>query len=161
MAQPEPHTTYTAGTATPGSPPRPVWPALLRGARGTCPKCGKGKLFRAFLKVAESCPDCGEALHHHRADDAPPYFTIFISGHVIVPAMITVEKLWAPALWLHMAIWLPATLALCLALLPPVKGALVGLQWALRMHGFDDQGIGQEDGETVPVPPRALDTAAP
>ncbi len=31
----------------------------------------------------------------------------------------------------------PLTVTLCLTLLPLVKGAIVGLQWALYMHGFD------------------------
>jgi hypothetical protein len=38
---------------------------------------------------------------------------------------------------LHAALWLPLTVLLALVLLPPIKGALVGLQWALLMHGFD------------------------
>ncbi len=130
-------------TAAPQPAPTPapaaarrVWPAMVRGALGKCPNCGEGRIFRAYLKVVESCAHCGQELHHHRADDAPPYFTIFISGHVIIPLMILVERYWAPAIWIHMAMWLPLTLFTCMALLPPIKGALVGLQWALRMHGF-------------------------
>ena len=141
------HTTDT-DLLPPLSAPRPVWAAMWRGLRGACPKCGHGKLFASFLKVNESCPACGEELHHHRADDAPPYFTIFIAGHILVPLVLGVERLWTPALWVHMALWLPVTLALCLALLPPVKGALVGLQWALRMHGFDGP-VRDLDGEPV------------
>lgn len=128
--------------------PRPVWPALRRGLRGACPNCGRGRLFARFLKVSESCGDCREELHHHRADDAPPYFTIFIAGHILVPVVLAVERIWTPDLWVHMALWLPATIALCLALLPPVKGALVGLQWALRMHGFDG-AVNDAEGEPV------------
>lgn len=117
---------------------RRLGPAMLRGLRHRCPRCGEGALFSGYLKVVDACPSCGQELHHHRADDAPPYFTIFISGHIIVPLMIVMERLWAPALWIHMAVWLPVTLIMCMALLPPIKGALVGLQWAFRMHGFDD-----------------------
>jgi uncharacterized protein (DUF983 family) len=116
---------------------RSVLLSLLRGARLSCPACGKGAMFRRYLKVADNCPDCGEALHHHRADDAPPYFTIVIVGHVVVGLMLAVEMAYRPPLWLHAAIWLPLTLLLALLLLPPIKGALVGLQWALLMHGFD------------------------
>lgn len=116
---------------------RSVLLSLLRGARLSCPACGKGAMFRRYLKVADSCPACGEALHHHRADDAPPYFTIVIVGHVVVGLMLAVEMAYRPPLWLHAAIWLPLTLLLALLLLPPIKGALVGLQWALLMHGFD------------------------
>ena len=111
--------------------------AMWRGLRHTCPNCGKGRMFRAFLKVADTCGHCGEELHHHRADDAPPYFTMFITGHIVIPAMLVVEKLWQPPLALHFGLWTVVTLALAFALMPAVKGAIVGLQWALRMHGFD------------------------
>jgi uncharacterized protein (DUF983 family) len=116
---------------------RPLPQAMLRGAGRKCPACGVGKLFRAYLKVADHCPHCGEALHHHRADDAPPYFTIVIVGHVIVSLVLTVEMAYRPPLWVHAAIWLPLTIVMSLLLLPPIKGALVALQWALLMHGFD------------------------
>ena len=116
---------------------RPILRSLLRGARLKCPACGSGTMFRRYLKVADSCPACGEELHHHRADDAPPYFTIVIVGHIVVSLVLLVEMTYRPPLWVHMMLWLPLTVALALLLLPTVKGALVGLQWALRMHGFD------------------------
>jgi uncharacterized protein (DUF983 family) len=116
---------------------RPILHSLLRGARLKCPACGSGAMFRRYLKVADSCPACGEELHHHRADDAPPYFTIVIVGHIVVSLVLLVEMTYRPPLWVHMMLWLPLTVVLALLLLPAVKGALVGLQWALRMHGFD------------------------
>jgi len=109
---------------------------MSRGLLLHCPSCGEGSVFRKFLKVADNCSACGEEFHHHRADDAPPYFTIFIVGHIIVPMMLWVEMAYRPDLWIHATIWVPLTLALSLAILPVVKGAVVGLQWALRMHGF-------------------------
>jgi uncharacterized protein (DUF983 family) len=116
---------------------RSVLTAMLRGAKLTCPSCGRGAMYRRYLKVADECPSCGEELHHHRADDAPPYFTIVIVGHVVVSLLLAVEMAYRPPLWLHAALWLPLTVLLALVLLPPIKGALVGLQWALLMHGFD------------------------
>lgn len=118
-------------------PERNLWSALWRGARCRCPNCGEGRLFSSYLKVAPTCARCGEALHHHRADDAPPYLTIMVVGHIVVPLLMWVELRYEPVLWIHFALWLPLTLGLCLALLPPIKGMVVGLQWALRMHGFD------------------------
>jgi uncharacterized protein (DUF983 family) len=122
------------------SPPaaRSVWPAMLKGAQLRCPACGKGAMFGRFLKVNPACPQCGLALHHHRADDAPPYVVMFIVGHIVVSLLLAVEVAFSPSLWVHIALWIPVTLALSLLLLPPVKGALIGLQWALRMHGFND-----------------------
>jgi uncharacterized protein (DUF983 family) len=118
---------------------RPLLPAMLRGFRHRCPACGGKTLYRSYLKVSDRCVDCGEELSHHRADDAPPYFTIMIAGHVVVPLLMTVELVYAPPIWLHLIIWLPLITILCLALLPRVKGTIVGLQWAHRMHGFGDE----------------------
>jgi uncharacterized protein (DUF983 family) len=116
---------------------RVLWPALARGLLGRCPNCGRGRMFCAYLKVANHCPICGEMLHHHRADDAPAYFVILIVGHIVVPLALAVELAYRPSYWMQFAFWLPATLALALLLLQPVKGAIVALQWAYRMHGFD------------------------
>ena len=88
--------------------------------------------------MVAACGSCGEELHHHRADDAPPYFTMLIVGHVLVGGALSLEKAFAPSMWVHMALWLPLTLVLSLWLLPRIKGALIGLQWANRMHGFGD-----------------------
>jgi uncharacterized protein (DUF983 family) len=121
---------------------RPVFQSMLRGAKLKCPACGVGALYRRFLKVSDTCPNCGEELHHHRADDAPPYFTVVIVGHIVVGLVLFVEMTYRPPLWVHAALWGPLTIILALALLPPIKGALIGLQWALRMHGFDPNATG-------------------
>jgi uncharacterized protein (DUF983 family) len=122
--------------ASPASAPRSVSRAMLRGAARRCPNCGEGRMFRAYLKVVDVCERCGEELFHQRADDAPPYVVITIVAHVVISLLLAVEIAYHPPVWVHMALWLPLTIVLSLALLPPVKGALVGLQWALRMHGF-------------------------
>ena len=118
---------------------RDVWTALKRGFRGRCPRCGEGKLFRSFLKVNAQCAVCGQDLTHHRADDLPAYLVIIIVGHVVVPLALMIETNYAPNVALQLAIYLPVTLVASLLLLQPVKGAVVGLQWALRMHGFDER----------------------
>jgi uncharacterized protein (DUF983 family) len=140
-----------------GSPARPIFGSLLRGAALTCPACGTGAMFRRYLKVADACPHCGEELHHHRADDAPPYFTIVIVGHIVVSLVLAVEMAYRPPLWLHAALWLPLTVILTLLILPSVKGALIALQWALRMHGFDPEA--EED--IVPSFDADLDQGSP
>ena len=99
-------------------------------------------------------------MHHHRADDAPPYFTIVIVGHVVVGLVLAVEMAYPPPLWLHAALWLPLTVILALLILPVVKGALVALQWALPMHGFDPDAkevIGDGVSEASPSVTRRLD----
>jgi uncharacterized protein (DUF983 family) len=118
---------------------RDVWTAMKRGFRGRCPRCGEGKLFRAFLKVDNKCAVCGLDFTPHRADDLPAYLVIIIVGHVMVPLALWMEINYSPPVVLQLAIYLPATLLASLLLLQPVKGAVVGLQWALRMHGFDEE----------------------
>jgi uncharacterized protein (DUF983 family) len=118
---------------------RNVWTALKRGLRGRCPRCGEGRLFRAFLKVADHCEVCGLDFTPHRADDLPAYLVIVIVGHIVVPIILWIETDYSPSVPLQLAIYLPFTLILSLLLLQPVKGAVVGVQWALRMHGFDEQ----------------------
>jgi uncharacterized protein (DUF983 family) len=127
---------------TPDSAPsekRNVWSALKRGFRGRCPRCGEGKLFRAFLKVDDRCSVCGLDYTPHRADDLPAYLVIIIVGHIVVPLALMIESNYSPPVALQLAIYLPLTLVASLLLLQPVKGAVVGVQWALRMHGFDEQ----------------------
>ena len=80
---------------------------------------------------------CGTPLGEVRADDAPPYFVIFITGHVVIGLMIWLEQTRAPPLWVHAAIFLPMTLILALGLLRPVKGATVGLMLKLGMMRRD------------------------
>jgi uncharacterized protein (DUF983 family) len=116
--------------------PRSLLGALGRGWRRRCPACGAPSLFAGYLKVPPACARCGLDLSGHRADDAPPYFTILIVGHVVVPLMPLLERLAHPAEWVHLALWLPLTLALTLWFLPRIKGTLIGLQWSQRMHGF-------------------------
>ena len=99
-----------------------------------CPNCGTGRLFGRFLKVVDHCPECGEELFHQRADDFPPYLVIFAVGHVVVTAVLAVEIDYAPPIWLQFLVWLPVTFFAALALLQPVKGAVVA---QLGMGGFE------------------------
>jgi uncharacterized protein (DUF983 family) len=128
---------WTSGSAPAAK--RDVWTSMKRGFRGRCPRCGEGKLFRAFLKVDNNCSVCGLDFTPHRADDLPAYLVIVIVGHIVVPTALMIETNYAPPVALQLAIYLPFTFIASLLLLQPVKGAVVGMQWALRMHGFDEQ----------------------
>jgi uncharacterized protein (DUF983 family) len=109
-------------------------------------------MFRAYLKVADACPHCGEELHHHRADDFPAYLVIVIVGHILVPIVLAVETAFAPPMLLSIPLWLTTAAAMCMGLLQPVKGAVVALQWHLGMHGFEDSRKMGELEPTVTLP---------
>jgi uncharacterized protein (DUF983 family) len=122
---------------------------VARGLRGRCPRCARGRVFGRFLKVAPVCEACGLDLSQHRADDLPPYVVIFLVGH-LVGAMILETELRTEGLplWLSMTVWPLVTLGLALALLQPVKGGVVGLQYALGMHGFAEARRGGDRAPT-------------
>lgn len=124
--------------------------AVAHGLKGRCPHCGQGRLFRAFLKPVDRCEACGEDLHHQRADDLPPYIVITIVGHIIVGGLLLAEKFAEWPMWLHMTVWPLLTVVLSFALMQPVKGGVVGLQWAVRMHGFGGE---PDRAERQPLPP--------
>ncbi len=115
---------------------RPMKRAILRGLRRRCPSCGKGALFCGYLKVRESCPECGEDFTPQRADDGPAYLTILIVGHLMAPALLIVFVKYRPDPLVLLAIFGLGVIALSLFLLPRLKGMLVAIQWAKRMHGF-------------------------
>ena len=108
----------------------PLWQSLRLGARNRCPVCSRQPLFAGYLKVSPQCRNCRTMLGAVRADDAPPYFTILLVGHIIVPLLLLVETRITPPLWLEALIFLPLTSLLTLALLRPIKGATVA--WVLH-----------------------------
>ena len=120
---------------------RPVMPAIKKGLKCKCPSCGDASAFNGYLEIKQECENCNEVLGNHQADDFPPYMTIFIVGHIIVGLILMVERSTDWSTGTHLALWIPLTIILSLVLLRPFKGAVVGLQWALRMHGF---GSGDE-----------------
>ena len=117
---------------------RPLMRSIGRGLVSRCPRCGEGSLFASWLRPVERCGTCHEDYTPQRADDLPPYLTIFIVGHLVVAGYMAGETWLDLDAWGHLAIWAPITLILSLVLIRPFKGGTIGLQWALRMHGFGD-----------------------
>jgi uncharacterized protein (DUF983 family) len=113
--------------------------AVTRGFLGRCPNCGRGPLFRSYLKVVNTCTICGEDLSHQRADDAPAYITLLIVAHVVGAGVLFSEEQWphSSAFWVA-AFWLAVTVVASVLILPRAKGAIVGQQWAMGLHGFGD-----------------------
>ena len=128
--------------------------AMGRGFAMKCPNCGRGQLFRRFLKVSDHCEICGEDYTAQRADDFPAYLVIVVVGHIVVPALLAVAIAYDPPAWLQLAIWLPVTLFSALGLLQPTKGAIVGMQWQMGMHGFADAKRRREALDPSAVPAR-------
>lgn len=96
---------------------------------GRCPKCGEGKLFKGFVTLEDKCSACGQSFAFADSGDGPAVFVILFAGFLIVALMFWVEAAYAPPLWLHLVVFLPLTLLVCLGMLRPLKGLLIGLQF--------------------------------
>jgi uncharacterized protein (DUF983 family) len=127
---------------------RPLGRSIWRGLQCRCPNCDKGKLFRKFIKPVDHCENCQEDFSPQRADDLPAYLVVVIIGHIVVGGFLATEMTLNIPGWMQMAIWIPITIVGALALLQPVKGGVIALQWALRMHGFG----GHDDSPADPLP---------
>lgn len=115
---------------------REVFPAMMKGVRGKCPSCGETKLFTNGLKVQDTCSSCNEEFHHHRADDLPAYLNIFVVGHVVVAMMMMALTWKLVGMWTGMFMTIGVAILASIFLMRPLKGMVVGAQWAMRMHGF-------------------------
>ncbi|MEL7165739.1 MAG: DUF983 domain-containing protein [Pseudomonadota bacterium] len=122
------------------APHRPLWPALARGWRRRCPRCGGAPLLKGYLKVGDTCSACKLDYSHHRADDGPAYLTILIVGHLMAPLLHIVFVTWRPEPLILFTIFAVGCVGLSLYLLPRLKGAVVGFQWARAMGGFASLG---------------------
>ncbi len=133
-------TEQTATAAAPQTDERALWPAIRKGFRRKCPNCGSGPLMKTYLKVRDTCTVCRQELSHHRADDGPAYLTILLVGHIIAPMLHITFVTFRPDPLVLFTIFAIGCVSLSLYLLPRLKGAIVGFQWARQMHGFADKG---------------------
>lgn len=115
-----------------------VYLAMWHGLLGRCPRCGRGSLFNRYLKPTATCGHCGEHFDRIRTDDIAPYFTILVVGHLTVPLILSVERLYAPPVWVHWIVWPALAVLLSLLTLPRLKGAVLAWMWCLGLRG-DEQ----------------------
>lgn len=111
------------------------WQFIRRGILRRCPYCGCGKLFRSYISLHPFCSHCGGRFQDLHADDAPPYITILIVGHIVVPLLLTWEQIAPAPVWFMAGVIALLTLTLSLILLPFVKGGVVGVLAKLRSRG--------------------------
>ena len=93
---------------------------LLAGLGGRCPRCGKGRLFSSFIAIAPNCGSCGLDYSFADSGDGPAVFIALIGGFIVLGAALWTEIVYEPPMWVHMAIFLPLTLVVCLGLLRPL-----------------------------------------
>ena len=115
-----------------------LWTGISRGFCRKCPNCGEGKLFRGYLKIQPTCAACGHDNGRYPADDAPPYFTILLVGHLLVAPLLLFPWIWEASPWLVAPLTLIPLAVLTLLLLPRVKGGVIGALWAIKLRKAED-----------------------
>ncbi|MEM6727164.1 MAG: DUF983 domain-containing protein [Pseudomonadota bacterium] len=115
---------------------RPLGTAVARGFGRRCPRCGEGKLFEGYVKVAPCCAKCGQDFTPQRADDGPAWLTMLIVGHLMAPLLHIVFVRFRPEPLVLFAIFAVGCVGLSLFLLPRLKGLMIAFQWSRRMNGF-------------------------
>ena len=108
--------------------------SIRTGLACRCPRCGKGRLFDGYLKLAPACTQCGLDYDFADSGDGPAVFVIFLVAPIVIILALVVGSLWTIEPWMHLMLWLPTTVILSLALLPPFKGVLINLQYANDAH---------------------------
>lgn len=117
----------------PGAPSGELTANVLRvSVLGRCPRCGVGKLFDGYLKIAPSCAACGLSYGPFQAGDGPAVFAVLIVGAIVAGGALFVEVKYQPPYWVHAVIWAPLIVILSLGILRPLKAGLIALQYKHR-----------------------------
>jgi uncharacterized protein (DUF983 family) len=107
----------------------PPIPPISAGLAGRCPRCGDGRMFSGFINVAPRCENCGLDYAFADSGDGPAVFIALFGGFVVLGLALWTEIAYQPPMWVHMVIFLPLTVIVCLGLLRPFKGLLIALQY--------------------------------
>ena len=97
--------------------------------RGRCPRCGKGRLFQGYLKIASCCGVCGLDYAGFDAGDGPAVFVILIVGFIVAGGALILEAAVSPPYWVHAVVWFPAVVILSILFLRLAKSTLLVLQY--------------------------------
>jgi uncharacterized protein (DUF983 family) len=101
----------------------------LAGLTCSCPRCGRGKLYRGFVTLQPRCTVCGLDYDFADSGDGPAVFIMFFAGFIVVFAALITEVVYRPPFWLHAVLWLPLIFVVTLGPLRPMKGLLIALQY--------------------------------
>lgn len=127
--------------------PHSAMSALIRGLRGQCPRCAQSRLFRNWLKPADTCPHCAQDWSAQQADDFPAYIGIFIAGHLLVPLAVTLIKTFGLSTMQTLAIILPLGIVMIIAMLQPIKGGVIANLWWFGIGNFVQERRSEEETE--------------
>jgi len=110
-----------------------------------CPRCGRGKLFKSYLKVADTCSESGLDLSAEDSGDGPAVFVIFVVGFIAAILVVIMEFVVQAPMLVSIALVCVVVIGGTLLLLPPFKAVLIALQYRYRagdtgLNTFKDEG---------------------
>ena len=117
--------------------PTGVHGSMPQSLRSRCPNCGECAIFYRYLKVNPCCPACDHDLAQYPSDDGPAFFTILITGQVLIIPLLLFSIIWKAPLILNIPRTLIPLAVFTLMFLPRVKGSVIGLHYDLRISRDD------------------------
>jgi uncharacterized protein (DUF983 family) len=105
---------------------------LRTGWKGRCPRCGKGAMFRSWLKIADRCDTCGLDYRFAAPDDGPAFFSLCICALPVTAFLVWMQVRFDPPFWIHLVTTAPVMALGTLLPLRPLKGWLVASQYVNR-----------------------------
>jgi len=106
-----------------------------------CPRCGEGKLFASYLKLASRCDKCGADFAAADPGDGPAVFVVLVVGAIVTPLLFILQLGFKLPDWIAVVVTMLVAIALCLALLPIFKATLFALQWKHRASAVTNRDI--------------------
>lgn len=112
-------------------PKPPLTTLLFRGVSRVCPHCGQGALFEGYVKLVPACAVCGQSFAHIHADDAPPWLTIVVVGHIMISLVMAIEMNFRFPIMYEVPALVLLAVVLTAMLLPVCKGVCVAVLWTV------------------------------
>ena len=105
---------------------------LSKGWHGDCPRCGEGRMFASWLRIAQTCDRCGLDYRFASPDDGPGFLSLCIIAFPLTFMVVWLQVAFTPPWWVHMLVSAPLMILGCLLPLRPIKGWLVASQYVNR-----------------------------
>lgn len=102
---------------------------IRTGWKGLCPRCGKGHMFKSWLKLADRCEACGLDYRFASPDDGPAFFSLCLIAFPLIFFVVWLEVVFSPPFWVHLLTSFPLLIAGTVLPLRPLKGWLVASQY--------------------------------
>lgn len=117
---------------------------IKTGWKGLCPHCGKGHMFKVWLKIADRCEVCGLNYRFAAPDDGPAFFSLCIVAFPLFFFVVWLQVAFSPPIWVHLIVSAPILGFGCVLPLRPIKGWLVASQYVNKSQEAGTEKLWQQ-----------------